>query len=80
MLSSRENVSGYTCDQLFENADIALYKAKSEKELLCYCDSLPSIFIHDHEQEKQEEMLEAKIFRMILLLQLLGNLRENQQF
>ena len=36
-----ENVSGYTYDQLFENADIALYKAKERgKNCYVYCDSL----------------------------------------
>lgn len=59
-----ENVSGYTYDQLFENADIALYKAKERgKNCYVYCDSLQHFSSMIAEQEKQEEMLEARYFQ-----------------
>lgn len=59
-----ENVSGYTYDQLFENADIALYKAKERgKDCYVYCDSLQHFSSMIAEQEKQEEMLEARYFQ-----------------
>lgn len=59
-----ENVSGYTYDQLFENADIALYKAKERgKNCYVYCDSLQHFSSMIAAQEKQEEMLEARYFQ-----------------
>lgn len=59
-----ENVSGYTYDQLFENADIALYKAKERgKNCYVYCDSLQHFSSMIAGQEKQEEMLEARYFQ-----------------
>lgn len=59
-----ENVSGYTYDQLFENVDIALYKAKERgKNCYVYCDSLQHFSSMIAEQEKQEEMLEARYFQ-----------------
>lgn len=59
-----ENVSGYTYDQLFENADIALYKAKERgKNRYVYCDSLQHFSTMLSEQEEQEEMLEARYFQ-----------------
>ena len=63
LLSSRE-CSSVTYDQLFENADIALYKAKERgKNCYVYCDSLQHFSSMIAEQEKQEEMLEARYFQ-----------------
>lgn len=59
-----ENVSGYTYDQLFENADIALYKAKERgKNRYVYCDSLQHFSTMLSDQEEQEEELEARYFQ-----------------
>lgn len=59
-----ENVSGYTYDQLFENADVALYKAKERgKNRYVYCDSLQHFSTMLSEQEEQAEMLEARYFQ-----------------
>lgn len=59
-----ENISGYTYDQLFENADIALYKAKERgKNCYVYCDSLQHFSSMISKQEEQEEMLEARYFQ-----------------
>lgn len=60
-----ENVSGYTYDQLFENADIALYKAKERgKNRYVYCDSLQhfSMMMSDQEED-HDEHIEARYFQ-----------------
>lgn len=59
-----ENVSGYTYDQLFENADIALYKAKERgKNRYVYCDSLQHFSLMTNEQEEHDDMIEARYFQ-----------------
>ncbi len=48
-----ENVSGYTYQQLFENADWALYQAKKNgKNRYAFCDNLRRF--EDKTEEKQE--------------------------
>lgn len=48
-----ENVSGYTYQQLFENADLALYQAKKNgKNRYAFCDNLRRF--EDKTEEKQE--------------------------
>ena len=59
-----ENVSGYTYDQLFENADVALYKAKERgKNRYVYCDSLQHFSMMANEQENDHEEIEARYFQ-----------------
>ena len=53
-----ENISGYSYDQLFENADIALYKAKERgRNCYVYCDSLQHFTMMSTEHEEYEEEL-----------------------
>lgn len=59
-----ENISGYTYDQLFENADIALYKAKERgKNRYVYCDSLQYFTMMTTEHENDQEEIEARYFK-----------------
>lgn len=58
-----ENTSGYSYDQLFENADIALYKAKERgRNCYVYCDSLQQFTMMSTEHEEYEEELDARYF------------------
>lgn len=59
-----ENISGYSYDQLFENADIALYKAKERgRNCYVYCDSLQHFTMMSTEHEEYEEELDARYFQ-----------------
>lgn len=59
-----ENTSGYSYDQLFENADIALYKAKERgRNCYVYCDSLQHFTMMSTEHEEYEEELDARYFQ-----------------
>ena len=59
-----ENTSGYSYDQLFENADIALYKAKERgRNCYVYCDSLQQFTMMSTEHEEYEEELDARYFQ-----------------
>lgn len=57
-----ENQSGYTYDQLFENADWALYKAKEDGKNRCaFCDHLQRFEMAVHEAE--DETIDARYLR-----------------
>lgn len=59
-----ENTSDYTYDQLFENADIALYKAKErERNRYVYCDSLQHFSFLRSKEEESEDVIDARYFQ-----------------
>lgn len=59
-----ENTSGYMYDQLFENADIALYRAKERgKNRYVYCDSLQHFSLLRSKEEESEDVIDARYFQ-----------------
>lgn len=58
-----ENISGYTYEQLFENADWALYQAKNNgRNRYAFCDNLKR-FEQKKTEERKKEELEARYLR-----------------
>ena len=59
-----ENISGYNYDQLFENADWALYRAKEKgKNRYAFCDNLKQFEAVDKDEALWAEDIDARYLR-----------------